>query len=676
MNISYKFIFAIELIATALFIQSCIDIPDETALPRWDTNLKAPIADTVYTLMDAIKDDTLFTYGGNAEDPNLIYYSQRDTLNPVEFEDKLTLSDKDNSFSHSISSIRIQDESINSQTDIPTGNWISGITVGASQNIPATLNRVTTALKTGDNYSRVTYDNGLLILSIFNNQPFDVEIRSFAIVDDISGEEIISDHNTIAIAMQDSVKLEYNLTGKEMSNTLRFIADLFTGGTSYPVYISSESGFVINTRISDMSISSLTARIPDQPTFMNEAIIPLDDSSAIYNAVFKSGRIEFTITNNFNVAADVILSVPELLKADGMPYMLETNLPANSVRVIREDNISGWSVALANADSSLHCNSYITARNSAGQMVTISKGDGIDFQFASRNIILSSASGYLKPVSVKIKNSVFSIQTKNIDDKLDYSGLKLSPASVMTIEVGNYTQAECLFNGEMKISNGNSSQDKTVQVTNVLLLPDRTNSIDLREFGMISALESFSEKLPNRFEFSGEAQLNPQSKNITIEDNDVITEYVQIDLPFELSIDRAVITDTIDVNIDSEEPDKVLEAYLDLNIENGIPAELKLTADVIDAQGNLLFTLPTSYSEIDTIRIPSAETDQYGNVSKSSKSLNTVKLLKREAVLLMTDARLVMHLSLSTKTQGLVRLHTDDYIRTKITGRVKYHISE
>jgi len=197
-------------------------------------------------------------------------------------------------------------------------------------------------------------------------------------------------------------------------NTIDVSADSFNQNITYTSEVVIPSGVIssydlqgnisVEILVSELTFSSVTGYF-DQDAIVNNNTIVLEEETKIEEALFNTGELEITITNNIGAEAKVNFSVAEIVdKTNDLPLKHTINLTGSSDPVVETIPLDGYKIVIPLTDLSANQKIHYTSKVSipSDQEMTLSIGDEIDVDVDLVNLSFESVSGYIDTVNVSI----------------------------------------------------------------------------------------------------------------------------------------------------------------------------------------------------------------------------------------------------------------------------------
>ncbi|MBL1212043.1 MAG: hypothetical protein HND52_01680 [Ignavibacteriae bacterium] len=672
-----------------LGLTSCFDVPDEFVAPVWDVDLNVPVSVKKYTLADIIKDDPNFIVEYN--DPaslGRITYLHEEELTSTHIDEILKIDEFEADAAHRIEEIKIgeiEPISINAGVE----EVFPGLSSGSTQIIPSAQVPFNSNFGLNTAFENATFSNGELLFKVKNNLPVGIELRGFQIINAIDGSVLFSRSSNssdwIIIAPNDSASVPFSLNNKTVTNNLRFESQIFTPGSeNQPVVLPEYSAIEITMEVQEgFAISSAVAVLPVQNKVISENSIAVQSGSQpsqFQRTVLGSGSFDILIDNYFDLDLTLELTIDNLFKADGSIFSSSVTLtPNESGRMISEPDLAGW--VLDNNGVASEYISYklgITIHNSETPRA-ISVEDSVAIHFSFGKMTLESFIGRVSPSDIEIAPDTFNLNLGNPDEILTFDEIILENPNII-LEVISPTTFEIMLNGTISISNGIESNE--LALNNILIQPAGVTGVELKDFGLEELMNSFSEKFPKNFSFSGTATLNPNYLTGSISGKDSITSNLDFVLPLNAGISGGIITDTVKNNLTDNLHgiEDLNYAVVKLELTNEIPLSLACVGTFNDINGATQLNLPPRPimpGNKDTIFVDPPRVDYKGNTITAGYRIQELELFGDEVKKFLESPIMTFQVRFVTPPNGTnlpVIFNIKDELNFKISAKASYRV--
>ena len=663
------------------FLSGCVDLPENIEPPRYDVELYIPLTDTTYTIADAIEDDSTISVSKDPQTLGMLYFEQVNEISTFKVENNLSINDFSTRFSKKIGSVKINDVKP-VKIGIMVEDWANGVSSGSQMVFPENKGDLVVPFKKIEQFESVTLESGILTVSLLNRLPVEIQLQGITIKNAVGGEIIATVPKSQPIVLQpnDSAKVNFDLGGKTVKDSLVYEGTIYTPGSGgQTVTIPSDAGTEIKVSFRDLAISSVTAVLPEQDPFTKTGTVTMDDSTYLQEAVFDSGSFSITFDNNLDLDIRLDLQIDNLKKANGDSYSISLVLGRKEQhKVISEPSLSGWSIIStgAQATNELSYSITVTALPSNAPR-SLSKDDSISVAVDFKNIVLRSVTGKIKPTTFSITQSDFDMDMGDVKDKFGYSQINLNDPAII-LDLSSSAKMQFMLDASIDATNG--TQTKSLALHNVLIDSPGDTRIDLRDYGLKDFLNGFLNELPNHFEFSGSAIVNPNYEVGSVSKDDSIAGSVEIRIPLDVGIEGGNFKDTVNIDpsdMDTTNIDNMNYVELTLEIKNAIPVSIVFTGKFFDLSGNYLFNLPPEGSSSDSLIIPPPTVGNDGFVSSPGVNKQTIKLTGAEAKSFLKGGKIIMQLGLFTPPAGNVKpvkFRDKDWISLKAYAKASVRV--
>ncbi len=425
-----------------------------------------------------------------------------------------------------------------------------------------------------------------------------------------------------------------------------------------------------------------------------------NDEYHLYSAEFNSGAFIFTITNNSPDAIDFTIIVPGFK---------DRNFPDSSLTI--GGNIAGNTSDTYNADISSFTYTELPVYEGFPLIPPY------NYQNASGFLIILNADAQ-NPVDLVLQTSSTPMTVTRLEGKIARTSLSNLSQTINTglkSDISNFSDAirleEADFHlgiqtfGEMrnlKIVFDNMSmvgydEDDNGNLTNPNPLTFNGSSTFSdsmiagipysRDFDQTNTnINDFILGLPSVVKITNDFIIDsayPDS-NIVLSTSDSIRITAGFSAPLIVSVKRASYDGSVDLNIDDTNRDdfnKIVSAYITADIDNRIPVEITAHADIVDRNGNVLFTVHDADGN-ENIVIPAAQVDANGIATIPTHKTLKIPVTNSEMNQILNGYQ--VKVSVAANTTGstdtdfgpYVRIRANDYLRYKIKAGGVYHVED
>jgi hypothetical protein len=674
-----------------IFLSGCFEKPSEPVLPTWDVDLTVPILDKTFTLGELIEKDTTYLKVGAG---NQIYYSTSEKLDATKIGDNLKISDISTSASTKLGNFEIKNPGTISasikaydifpslSSNLPPGNYI------VPSNAPGQT--VTTNFTAFDNFQWVTFDGGVIKVTVNNGLPVPLQFPNGLAIynsNDLTTPILTLFENT-TINANSELTATADLAGKTLPANLSLkVTVLSPGSGGQQVYLDVNQMFVtVSASLENLSIASASAKIPSQtePVVISDSFVlePNEPQPDLINEVnFKSGSMKIKVVNGIDLGLNGSITLYNFVrKSDNTPLQI----PLNIGRKNSASNTLTFNLNLAdyklvgNLTNTVDYKVEVRTEDTGNEYRTVSKNDGLSAEITLQNIVIESISGKAKPREISFE-----------EQKIDLAGLKdyreKFKGSIkfddIQVEINLVKTAQFTFDLNLKIKGVNTRTGKVDSIEIPLAqrrFSGSTHRIVLNKSNsnIVNFINSFaSQELPEYLIVSGSVFLNPNYEVGRVSSSDSVYGSVSVSFPASVGISNAVFEDTSEVNELSDEAKKEIDktnyGKLFVEIENGLGVDVRFRAKILGVTMDSLLSIPKD----NDFMINPAPVGSDGFSSGTTRYINVIELNRNE-IQKFKDMKFVRSfISIATANNGgIVKFRTTDSLKVKIYGRVNYRV--
>jgi hypothetical protein len=674
-----------------IFLSGCFEKPSEPVLPTWDVDLTVPILDKTFTLGELVEKDTTYLKVGAG---NQIYYSTSEKLDATKIGDNLKISDISTSASTKLGNFEIKNPGTISasikaydifpslSSNLPPGNYI------VPSNAPGQT--VTTNFTAFDNFQQVTFDSGIIKVTVNNGLPVPLQFPNGLAIynsNDLTTPILTLFENT-TINANSELTTTVDLAGKTLPANLSLkVTVLSPGSGGQQVYLDVNQMFVtVSASLENLSIASASAKIPSQtePVVISDSFVlePNEPQPDLINEVnFKSGSMKIKVVNGIDLGLNGSITLYNFVrKSDNTPLQI----PLNIGRKNSASNTLTFNLNLAdyklvgNLTNTVDYKVEVRTEDTGNEYRTVSKNDGLSAEITLQNIVIESISGKAKPREISFE-----------EQKIDLAGLKdyreKFKGSIkfddIQVEINLVKTAQFTFDLNLKIKGVNTRTGKVDSIEIPLAqrrFSGSTHRIVLNKSNsnIVNFINSFaSQELPEYLIVSGSVFLNPNYEVGRVSSSDSVYGSVSVSFPASVGISNAVFEDTSEVNELSDESKKEIDktnyGKLFVEIENGLGVDVRFRAKILGVTMDSLLSIPKD----NDFMINPAPIGSDGFSSGTTRYINVIELNRNE-IQKFKDMKFVRSfISIATANNGgIVKFRTTDSLKVKIYGRVNYRV--
>ncbi|CUV10296.1 hypothetical protein MGWOODY_Mmi938 [hydrothermal vent metagenome] len=366
------------------------------------------------------------------------------------------------------------------------------------------------------------------------------------------------------------------------------------------VTISQTDNVELNLGIKDIYFSAVTGQIESQ-TIIEGGGINIESESKIQSATISDGQMELVISNNIGGAADVQLSVPELVRdGTGLDTVLTIDPGDNGYIIV----LAGYNLQPVSLDDQRL--TYSTTTITQSESNTYYLNDSIAVDIILPGLTFNAVTGYISQDD-NVETDVIELDndTKVETALIDSGQIQLTVRNFIGLE------ADVLFSiDELKV--GGASLETTLQIISSTEPVQQT--IDLAGYSLTLPVDD------QQVNYTSTLSI-PTDQLLSLTLNDSIAIDVLIDTLWFGSITG--IIDTVDVTIDTVEQEisalpedmdgfEFANVEIAIDFESGItiPVFLDLTMEASNSVGEMETSSITNWNITDSsqVIIPNAST--------------------------------------------------------------------
>ncbi len=405
--------------------------------------------------------------------------------------------------------------------------------------------------------------------------------------------------------------------------------------------------------------------------------LPVPEGAILQNAVFSSGSLLFNVSNNTSIPANITVTFPRIVE-NGSELVIPVSAPANlqSPKVIQKSlggdvyNLSAYQPAKNPSSIPI----IVSASSSTGSAVSY-----VTMDFYSSNFDFSSATGYLPEQSLGVKSQQFSL---NLGDAQNYGNKASLQNAELEMDVKYYSPASKPFS--IKVDSLNiigvrsdgsklALQDSTGSSNITFTIGNGITHLTFTQAN--SNITSFISFLPSTILLSADYIMNPSNSTGTVTNKDSVVFSTNFSTKSILALQKTLLTDTTSINISNQDSLKIQDArsaYINVNVQNGIPLNAWLTVNFVDSRYKHLFS--------DSLSFNAAAINTAGEVTGSVTTNNLIQLDSVQATLLARAHYAIVTVTVQTSGASssptqYVAIRPDDLIQVTVYGGVQYHVN-
>lgn len=663
---------------------------NEPQMPTWDVTLNIPITKKNYSLNDILEKSKELSFYNDGVNKNLIYYSKSTLLDNININDKLKIDGISESSSETIGIISLKKDSVNADIGY---SWLGfNVNPNTQAVIPPVLNvPISSPTDVSDSYTTAKINAGLIDLEITNkfSQHVSLTISNVVLRNINSGEIVLSYNSSLTIPPNSTGKIVglKPTSGLVVKNQFVFECLVSTNGSNGNMVTLPSNSFSVKAKINELNVSEAQAKIPTQDPIIIDKSFSFEanlSQPTKFNLIkIESGNLNFKIVNNLDLDATMTITINNLKNASGQTFS-ETRFinRKQTINVFNNLSLKDFSLVSLNGFPTNQVSYKISfAVLSSNDLRNIKSSDGINGIIDLSELKLKEFNGQLQPKTVTEEKSSISFDLKDLKTKLQFQQINFkNPLAQIRLK----TTAQFEFKLEGRIEGKNSLGQKAIlglnnkTLSNQIITPsDSVLSINADSLNLF--FKKFT-RFPDSLIVYAGGIINPNYKNVSLKNTDVINGKSIIELPMEIGIQNAELKDSVKVDLSNDDRDKLkdvnsLEAGIKLS--NGLPVSISFTGKMYDSQNKFLTYFPPKYADQDTIlTINGATTDANGNVTTKNEQTITVKTQKNEIEKIRNAAymRVYLKINSTSSANSPVKFKTTDEVLLNAFGSTNYKV--
>jgi hypothetical protein len=313
---------------------------------------------------------------------------------------------------------------------------------------------------------------------------------------------------------------------------------------------------------------------------------------------------------------------------------------------------------------------------------TIKSTDGISGTIELSNLQLKEFSGQIAPQVVSAERSSISLDLQDLKNKLQFQEINLrNPLVQLRLK----TNAQFEFKIDGRIEAKNKIGQRAIlglnsRTLNTTLITPSDSILTINSDSLSLFFKKFSSFPDSLIVFAG-GTLNPNYKTVNMKNTDQISGRSIFELPLDLGISNAEITDSVSVDLSQDDRDKIKDVNsleTGIILTNGLPVSISFTGKLYDQNNKFLTYFPPKYSIQDTVlTFTGAGVDASGNVVTKNKQTQKVIAQKTELDKIVNAKYMRIRVRLNTSAPGNtpVRFRTTDDLLIHAFGSTNYRVN-
>jgi hypothetical protein len=692
----------------------------------WETQLKAPIAQTELKLENLISADEIQT---NADGSLKLVFENE--LANILLTDVFELPNETIGFGSSLQTLKLDDDSSSvriSLGDIALneGGFIGAYIIasnGDSATVPA-INGLSSPPIEIDNssvFETIDIKSGMMEIVIQNGLPVDVKDVNIEVKNKVANPtDPLGNETILLIPAGGTETLTMDLSGKIVSSELiATILNISTKASNGKVLIDTSNAIIATMTLKDIVPNSATAIWPDQNLIDSTslAFLAQNNGAMIKKMIVSKGAIDIDVFSSLQDSMFITYSIPNLTK-EGISFKAEVGLaPAPAGGFASKSvtiNFDGYDFELngygieSSYGQDLNgnaptidpdtVNTYVqilTARMKyTGLMVPISLSDTVFMKAVIGNVTPAYIEGYMGKDTIEIgPNTIdLGIFNNHLSGKLKVEDAKIS----VVVENGVGAEAKLQIGA---INGTNPANNSTVilsgtGVTSAHNLaaatktgsdpPINTTTTFVQLTNSNSNAADFLGNLPNNLNYSLTARLNgdlpvPSYTDVInsppnfLYDGYGVNAKLNVEVPLSMIADNLSLVDTIDFTYNGDTKN-FIKTQFTLVVENGFGFDATVNLVLMDDTGNELDTL-ISNGFIARGTVDPAT----GKIISSNKSLIRFQVDANKMAIIKTSSKIkaVINLhshNMSDDSKVFHKIFSSDSFKLKLIGSAVYNV--
>lgn len=664
-----------------LLVQSCVDIPDDVALPEYDVKFTIPVADRSYTLQEAVEEDsTNLKWSKDPSDYGLLYFTDEIKLEKINVDNNLKVDPFSTASSNFIGAMKLENVS-GIETEINYSSWGVSVSPGLSP-FPPVQTDVNSAFTLIGDFTTAVFDQtndpnvNVLSLTFANKFPVEVKVNGLRIENVTNGKIVAETSDVIVIPTNDIKTITFDLSQKEVAQNVVFKGNLQTDGSSgNSVNITNNDKLEIDATFSPkLLFSQATAKLPAQVPVTKNAAFTVDDSTKLSAAVIKTGSFNFRFENTLDVDINMVFTSPSLKTSSGSFYSKNIMIVRKSVTNLSESNLADWEI-IPNGNGGIDYN-YTISTQATSDFRTVSKTEGVVTNADFSEIRFKSVAGKLKPIKFTFDDKTTKLDIGEFKDKLTYDNINAEEAEIK-LNLNTSANAQFKVDGTVNVNHPGETRSEAFNA----LVPSSSTVINFANL-----INNTSGSLPDEFILKGTAIVNPEYKeNVSVTETDTIGGTALIEIPLNAQVTGGTVIDTVEIDdsdIDEDDADRLNNAELTIEITNKIAAGGTFSGVLLDGAGEKLMDIPprevtSGGTTSNLIKLVPAETDENGEVKNPGYTTQKIEIFGDDVKKFIKGKKLIMNIDFDTASPTrTVKFRYTDEIIIRVTAVASIKVSE
>lgn len=656
-----------------LSLVGCFEKPLSPVAPMWDVQVSVPLTNRTYTVNELVeKNPTLL----HSDASGVIVYTNSQQFSPISVRNDLKVNPASETYQSKVGTFRIKSPpSKVSRLSAGELNPALGEAQGQSMVVSSfSFSLVSRSFPTVSEVQQATIVSGQVIVTLINQMPVPIDNISLTVQSQLG--HIAQYDRAVPIQSSDSVKQAFSLTNLTIGNALSFnLSGRIVGGGSSVVVDTSAAVLVRLDFPTEIEASHAVAELPAN-TFTTSDNFAIDDSTKIDYAEISDGSITVTLNNSLGVSGQVSFVMPELRQQSGAPFtqVIPFTTGQQTIRVVYP--LSGYSIQSPNGQ--LNYDVITRTYDTGSNVVMLDSSMSVSGSVMTSVIHFRNFQGAIKPTNISM-NVSRSIDLGEVNRIFTGTAKFLQARVVLT--VANPTRFAIDFNGTITGTSSVTGQSASVSIPQDqrrVSYPQTSITLTETNSNIVSFLNSFSGKLPDKFTVLGNALLNPNYVSGSVSANDSVGIVFSIEIPLKLGIVNGVARDTNTIDISSEdrkEIDRANYGRVTLEVGNGLPASIEVSLDLLDTRRTKLLTLPKASQP--PVAVSGAQVDAQGRVIAPASSTTYLEMTSDDISKFYPSHYVAFSMTIGTSGGGTVpvQFRTTDSVHVRAYSTVNYRVN-
>jgi hypothetical protein len=655
---------AVTALALAVLLVSGCSEPLAPMLPEWDVDANLPLINQTYTMSDLLNDNEMLRITQNGD--NVMVVTQRHPLRAFSLADHLRIDDRQFRRSERLDVLRFDipdymDQALDIFTLFP--NLPRGM-----QSVPSMRNELGLGvdIDARSYFEEMTFSKGNLSLIFTNKAPVPLRLEQIRLLN-AQGGSIASSSYSGLVQPGATVNLPaISLAGLTLTSRMRLGFDVSTPGSGgAQVDVSSSQYLGIKGSITDSDILSVKGYVPSQEVLLSEQIdIAGTTGMRVKSGTVRGGAVSFTISNHFNLAADIAVTLQGASK-DGRPLGATSSVPAKGNATLTID-LTGALLTPQN-ETMLAYDARVLTEDASNKAVLVKRNDSVSVTAALKSVTFAEMTGRLSPKTLhirKMERSDFGI------DKSIAGAITLSEAR-MWATLQNQAQLPVGIDKANVLGKRIGGKSSLLEVNAVGIAPHSETLVRFDDGQVVTFLNSFSPELPDSLGLEGTFTLNPDGQYGSASAADSVTGDLFVEFPLRFTQVSGSVTDTVEMFIDEDSRKKlteVNEGILTFDIENHLPTNVTIEPEFLDSRYKVLLT-PTG-TDGNPLMAKSAVVGADGFASQAVSEKMQLRFTGTDFATIAKAAFIRFKISFNADQSSASAFRSSDYVRVRGYARL------